>query len=137
MAATITALFQRAARPGPRECTDAELLARIAATRDADALTELVRRHSVLIWGVCRRTLRQPQDAEDAFQATVLAPVRQAARLDSRGALAGWLHTVATRVARKARARTAKRGPVLNATDRPGVEASTAETSDLFAAVDR
>jgi RNA polymerase sigma factor (sigma-70 family) len=137
MAATIAALFQRATRPGPRDTTDADLLGRIAATRDADALTELIRRHAGLVWGVCRRTLRQSQDAEDAFQATFLALVRQAGRLDGRGALAGWLHTVATRVARKARARAAKRGPVLDAADRPVAESHAVEASDLFAVVDR
>jgi RNA polymerase sigma factor (sigma-70 family) len=137
MAATIAALFQRATRPGPRDSTDADLLGRIAATRDADALTELIRRHAGLVWGVCRRTLRQSQDAEDAFQATFLALVRQAGRLDGRGALAGWLHTVATRIARKARARAAKRGPVLDAADRPVAEKPTVESADLFTVVDR
>ncbi|HVK08425.1 MAG TPA: sigma-70 family RNA polymerase sigma factor [Gemmataceae bacterium] len=137
MAPTIAALFQRAARPGPRDTSDADLLNRIAADRQSEALAELVRRHAGLVWGVCRRTLRQPQDAEDAFQATFLALVRQANRLDGRGALAGWLHTVATRVARKARARDAKRGPVLDTADRPAGDAPAAETSDLLAAVDR
>ena len=47
-------LFGRADRT-----TDAELMARFVADRDADAFALLVRRHGPMVHGVCRRVLRQ------------------------------------------------------------------------------
>src|SRR5215510_6065016 len=75
--------------------TDAELLRRFAQTRDEQAFTTLVGRHSELVWGVCLRILRNPTDAEDAVQATFLRLARDAARIVKREALAGWLLRVA------------------------------------------
>jgi RNA polymerase sigma factor (sigma-70 family) len=84
---------------------DAELLTRFVQQRDPAAFEELLERYAPLVWGVCRRIAVAEVDAEDAFQATFLALLRQADRLDSRQPLAGWLHTVASRLARKAQAR--------------------------------
>jgi RNA polymerase sigma factor (sigma-70 family) len=83
---------------------DAELLARFAQERNVAAFEELLERHAPLVWGVCRRIAGSETDAEDAFQATFLALVRQANRLHGRQPLGAWLHTVAMRVARKGRA---------------------------------
>src|SRR5262249_9023560 len=88
---------------------DAELLARFITRHDEDAFDALVRRHGPMVLGVCRRLLGDAHAAEDAFQATFLVLVRRAATLDRPELLGNWLHGVAARVAREARARTARR----------------------------
>jgi RNA polymerase sigma factor (sigma-70 family) len=63
-----------------------------------------------MVLGVCRRVLREPHDAEDAFQATFLVLVRKARSLDRRDSLTNYLYTVAYHLALRARSRAA-RGP--------------------------
>src|SRR5262245_59639297 len=84
---------------------DRELLERFCQHHDETAFTELVRRHGALVLGVCRRVLRQTQDAEDAFQATFLLLAQTAGSLQRRESVANWLFGVARHVA--ARAKTA------------------------------
>lgn len=83
--------------------TDARLLADFYAHRDEAAFAALVRRHQRTVWAVCSRTLPEPADAEDAFQATFLVLARSGKLLADRGGVGGWLYRVAERVARKAR----------------------------------
>jgi RNA polymerase sigma factor (sigma-70 family) len=90
--------------------TDEQLLKDYLARRDESALAALVRRHGPMVWGVCRRLLRNYHDAEDAFQATFLVLVRKAASIASPELLANWLYGVAHQTALKARATAAKRG---------------------------
>ena len=92
---------------------DGPLLAAFAAARDEAAFDALVRRHGPLVWAVAARHAADRPSAEDAFQATFLTLARVAARLDPARPLAGWLHTVAVRFARKTRrfARRHRVGP--------------------------
>src|SRR6266702_2032410 len=89
--------------------TDAQLLEDYLSRRDEAALAALVHRHGPLVWGVCRRVLRNYHDAEDAFQATVRVLVRKAASIVPRAMVANWLYGVAHQTALKARATAARR----------------------------
>ena len=97
-------LRELAVGEGVQHRTDRQLLDDFAARRDEGAFTALVSRHGPMVLRVCRRVLRHEQDAEDAFQATFLVLARRAGSVRKPAALASWLHGVAFRVARKARA---------------------------------
>ena len=71
---------------------DGQLLERFLDRRDDTAIEALVRRYGPLVFGVCRRVLRDAHAAEDAFQATFLVLVRRAASLDRGKPLASWLY---------------------------------------------
>src|SRR5690242_1545834 len=88
---------------------DGQLLEDYVSHRVEWALTALVRRHGPMVWGVCRRVLRDHHDAEDAFQATFLVLARKAASVLPREKLGHWLYGVAYQTARKAKAMRAKR----------------------------
>lgn len=100
--------------------SDSELLDRFVRFKDEAAFELLVWRYRRLTLGVCRRVLRHEQDAEDAFQATFLILARKAGTIGRSECLAGWLHTVATRVAITARAGLAHRA----VRERAGVDLS-------------
>jgi RNA polymerase sigma factor (sigma-70 family) len=89
--------------------SDRQLLEIYLAQRDDAAYSVLLRRHSALVWAVCRRILGSHHDAEEAFQATFLVLVRRAASIASRDQLANWLYGVAHRTALKARAARGRR----------------------------
>jgi RNA polymerase sigma factor (sigma-70 family) len=89
--------------------TDGQLLEDYIRRHEEAALAALVHRHGPMVWGVCRRVLRNYHDAEDAFQATFLVLVRKAASVVPREMIANWLYGVAHQTALKARATAAKR----------------------------
>ncbi len=92
--------------------TDKELLERFASTRDQTgeiAFTTLVARHGPMVMSVCRRILRDPADADDAFQAIFLVLVRRAGSLRFGTSLGPWLYGVSVRVAHRIRAVGARR----------------------------
>ncbi|MGP0065185.1 MAG: RNA polymerase sigma factor [Isosphaeraceae bacterium] len=82
---------------------DGQLLDRFLSQRDEPAFAELIARHGPRVLAICRRSLDDPHDIEDAFQATFLVLARKARSLRDRDALSSWLHGVALRVARRAR----------------------------------
>lgn len=82
---------------------DAELLNRFVQQRDEAAFELLVWRHEHMVFGLCRRLLRDEHDAEDAFQATFLTLSRKAASIGRREALSSWLYKVAYRCALRLR----------------------------------
>ncbi len=98
----------RSGRDGFR-LTDGELLERFISARDEAAFEDLLQRHGPMVLGVCRRTLRNEADADDAFQATFLVLVRKAASIRPRSMVGNWLYGVAHNTALKARAMSTKR----------------------------
>ena len=103
--------------------TDVQLLDRFASRGDGPAFSALVSRHGPMVLGVCRGVLKDPHDAEDAFQATFLVLVRKAGSLAGVRTLGGWLYRVAYRVALEANARAARR----RRREAQGVEMNAAE----------
>ena len=86
--------------------TDAELLERFLSRSDdaaAHAFEGLVLRHGPMVLDVCTKVLRDPHDAQDAFQATFLVLLRSAGKVRDGAKLSSWLHGVAYRVCAKAR----------------------------------
>ena len=98
--------------------SDDELLDRFLGRRDqadraswaAEAAFEaIVRRHGRMVLGVCRRYLDDPNDVEDAFQATFVVLFRRARAIRIDASLGPWLHGVSRRIAARARAATIRR----------------------------
>lgn len=81
LAAFVRRLRRQLAQPRVDNRTDAVLLEQFIHQRDEDAFAALVRRHGPLVWRVCHRVLRHTQLAEDAYQATFLALMQQAAKI--------------------------------------------------------
>ncbi len=89
--------------------SDAQLLERYVAHRDELAFEALLRRHGPMVLAVCRSVVNDPNDADDAFQATFLLFARKAKSLWVDGSLGGWLHRVAWRIASHMKDQVARR----------------------------
>src|SRR5262249_19286905 len=86
----------------------------------------VVGRDGAMVLRVCRSALRDPHDAEDAFQATFLVLVNKASSLWVRDSLGPWLHGVACRVTTCTRAAAARR----SRHERKAAELATGRVSD-------
>jgi RNA polymerase sigma factor (sigma-70 family) len=92
--------------------TDSQLLERFASRPGAEAelaFTALVMRHGPLVFGVCQSLVRNPHDAEDAFQATFMVLARKAGSIRQPDRLGPWLYGVAHRTARRLKDKNARR----------------------------
>ena len=78
---------------------ESQLLERFLAHADQAAFETIVRRHGPMVLAVCRRILSDPNDIDDAFQATFLVLVKKARSIRNHAVLGTWLHGVARRVA--------------------------------------
>lgn len=121
--------------------SEVQLLEQFVRQHDQAAFEALVERHGPMVMGVCRQWLRDPRDAEDAFQATFLVLVRKASSLRDCTLLGNWLYGVAYRVALRARSDAAKRrsretGGVDNHAD-PSVPTSQEDRPWLYEEVNR
>ena len=102
-AATLRRVIRTTAARDQSAATDRDLLRRFAEAADQDAFAALVRRHTGLVLGVCRRALPTDQDAEDACQATFLILAKKAGSGRWQPSIVNWLFATARRVARDLR----------------------------------
>ena len=115
---TVVRHFGRIFGPGTATgLSDGQLLDRFASGRDEAAFEALLIRHGPMVLGTCRALLPDPNDADDAFQATFLVLARRAGAVHVRGSLGPWLHGVSHRVARRGRADRARRNSRLGDAD--------------------
>ncbi len=82
---------------------DRALLDRFASERDETAFAAIVGRHARMVYGVCKRAVRDEHLAEDAFQAVFLVLARNPGGTASSASVGGWLFGIARRVGLAAR----------------------------------
>jgi RNA polymerase sigma factor (sigma-70 family) len=88
---------------------DQSLLVRFAEERDESAFATLVGRHARMVYGVCKRAVRDEHLAEDAFQAVFLVLAKNPQRAASASSVGGWLFGIARRVGQAARRHNERR----------------------------
>jgi RNA polymerase sigma-70 factor, ECF subfamily len=71
-----------------------ETLARRSASGDADAFSELVRRHEARVYGVALRMTGREEDARDAAQDAFLTAFRKLGSFRGDSAFTTWMHRV-------------------------------------------
>ena len=77
---------------------EAELLAGLRAGKD-DAFEALVRQHTARMLAVCRRILRNEEDARDAVQEAFVSAFRALPSFEGSCRLGTWLHRIAVNAA--------------------------------------
>jgi RNA polymerase sigma factor (sigma-70 family) len=107
--ATIVRQLMRTAGAEALGETDRDLLRRFADANDQTAFAALVRRHTGMVFGVCRRCVPTVQDAEDACQATFVILAGKASRVRWQPSVANWLFTTARQVAHNAQVAARRR----------------------------
>ena len=123
--------------------TDGQLLERFAGGRESEgeaAFAALVSRHGPMVRRACRSLIADPNDADDAFQATFLVLARKAGMIRRPELLGNWLYGTAHRAARTLRTRAARRrkheaweaamAHTLASTDPDGVERHAARREE-------
>jgi RNA polymerase sigma factor (sigma-70 family) len=79
--------------------SDWQLLRDYAEKNSDAAFAALLNRHMKLVYGTCRRDLRNSQLAEDATQAVFLLLAQKASTLRANGSISGWLFNAARLIA--------------------------------------
>ncbi len=110
--------------------SERQVLARFVDHRDPVAFEAIITRHGPMVLTVCRQTLRDVNDVDDAFQATFLILVQKAGGLKQPERLAAWLYGVAHRVALRLRRRRRAEGLPCELAGRP-VGEDPARADDL------
>jgi RNA polymerase sigma factor (sigma-70 family) len=120
--------------------SDGELIGRFLVHRDEAAeaaFAAIVARHGPMVLGVCRRSLADPRDVDDAFQATFFVLARRAGSIRGDHSLARWLFGVTRKVAARARARADRfRSEDLHDHEPPAQVDGTVEARDLRRVID-
>jgi RNA polymerase sigma factor (sigma-70 family) len=120
--------------------SDEQLLERYARGHEEAgriAFEAILRRHGPMVLGVCRRVLGDHHETEDAFQATFLVLAFRGRSVRNRASLGPWLHGVALRVSRRARASRCRNLAVAaRLGDLAAPEAAATAQIDLHAALD-
>jgi RNA polymerase sigma factor (sigma-70 family) len=112
---------------------DAELVDRLASggpMAASAAFESLIDRHGPMVLSVARSILRDEHDAADAFQATFIVLIHKAPVLRIKGSLGPWLHQVALRTAKGARAAHLRRRRLDRMVARSPIESETTESTD-------
>jgi RNA polymerase sigma factor (sigma-70 family) len=133
MRAQLTSALAHLRRVVVRSCegglSDADLLHRFVSQRDEAAFEVLIWRHGPMVLAVAGRVLRNSADAEDVFQATFLALVRQAKSIGRGEAVASWLYRVGYRTAIRVRLQREKHAASTSAVEE--IPAATSHDPDL------
>lgn len=115
--------------------TDLSLLQRWRLNGDATAFREIVSRHAGLVYGTCRRILRNPADAEDVaqecFEVLATRPHEPTVHLGA------WLHRVATNRSISRIRSEQKRIQREKAFEATREHTAVVETDDLYRYVDQ